>query len=404
MNASSDSFSAKTYPLRVLYISHEGGMYGAQQSLLLLLKQLPPKTVHAEVSLARPGPLEEELAKLPHVSVSHHQRLQWVKHSKRNLFQAAGDIMSLCWNALFRVPKLAKHIKEQRIELVHTNSLVSIEGPLAAALAGVPHVWHIREMPSIPNPRFQPIFPMWLVRWICQTLVTQFSGHLLCISQAVRNQFTCSDEFASVTYNPFVMPTSTTVPPNKAPEDRTDVGYVGRISPGKGIVALIDAIDLLNKQRCDSPVTLHCFGKFVDTAAEVQIRQKVNKLALEDHVIFHGFSKDKTAIYAQMDVLALPSTNEAFGRVLIEAMAYGLPCIGSNAAAIPEVVGPILDDTYLFEPDNASDIAETINYALMDTNRPTSEALRKYCERFSLQHHCTNVLALYKHLISLGDS
>ncbi len=393
MNASSDSFSAKTYPLRVLYISHEGGMYGAQQSLLLLLKQLP-SNINVHVSLARPGPLEDELATMPAITVHHHQRVQWVKHTKRSLLQSIGDIAGMVWTSLWRVPKLAQLIRRHNITLVHTNSLVSLEGPLAAWLAGVPHVWHIREMPSIPNPRFQPLLPVWLVRWICQNLTIATGGKLLCISKAVRNQFTCSDDLASIIYNPFTLPDYTPAEPQG--HTKTNVGYVGRISPGKGIIPLIHAIAQCNQQAGQPPVTLHCFGKFVDANAEVEIRQLVHTLSVDDRVIFHGFCTNKADMYAHMDILALPSTNEAFGRVLIEAMAHGKPCIGSNAAAIPEVITPILGPHYLFKPDNPAHIAATIRHALTDTNQPSTGALRAYCTAFSETHHAKGVLALYK--------
>src|SRR5690606_34667598 len=49
--------------------------------------------------------------------------------------------------------------------------------------------------------------------------------------------------------------------------------------------------------------------------------------------------------YGRIDALALPSRSqrdwkEQFGRVLAEAMACGLPCVGSDSGAIPEVMGP----------------------------------------------------------------
>ena len=90
--------------------------------------------------------------------------------------------------------------------MVHTNSFVSLEGPLAAWLAGVPHVWHIRETFTINNPRFQPVIGEKVVRWFCQRITKATGGQLLCISQAVRNQFNCNDDLASVIYNPFCMP------------------------------------------------------------------------------------------------------------------------------------------------------------------------------------------------------
>ncbi len=55
-------------------------------------------------------------------------------------------------------------------------------------------------------------------------------------------------------------------------------------------------------------------------------------------MIFTGQRPDVPALMASMDVMAVPSLNEGFGRVIIEAGALGVPVVGANAAGIPEVI------------------------------------------------------------------
>jgi glycosyltransferase involved in cell wall biosynthesis len=79
---------------------------------------------------------------------------------------------------------------------------------------------------------------------------------------------------------------------------------------------------------------------------------------LEDKVLFLGdvSSPDLAREYNRCDVFCLPSVQEGFGIVFLEAMAAGKPVVAARAAAVPEVVPQGL----LVEPDNADALAEAI--------------------------------------------
>jgi glycosyltransferase involved in cell wall biosynthesis len=112
------------------------------------------------------------------------------------------------------------------------------------------------------------------------------------------------------------------------------IGYVGRLVPEKGVDVLIDAVEPLDVQllivgagperaRLERRVAAWSPGKAVFTGA-------IAHEAVPDYL-------------AALDALVLPSRStrvwaEQFGHVLIEAMAAGVPVVGSASAAIPEVV------------------------------------------------------------------
>ena len=64
----------------------------------------------------------------------------------------------------------------------------------------------------------------------------------------------------------------------------------------------------------------------------------MKKLGLTDRVLFLGKQEKVEELYSISDLKLLLSEKESFGLVLLEAMACGVPCIGTNVGGIPEVI------------------------------------------------------------------
>lgn len=109
-------------------------------------------------------------------------------------------------------------------------------------------------------------------------------------------------------------------------------------------------------------------------------------------------------IYPQADVLVLPSRAEGFGLVLLEAMSFGMPVIGVDAWAMPEVVTDGMNG-FLIPPDSVDALADRM--ARLAADEPLrrsmgSEALRTVRERFSIERHNRRLREVY--LEALGAS
>lgn len=144
----------------------------------------------------------------------------------------------------------------------------------------------------------------------------------------------------------------------KLPPEVCRMICVGRDDPLKNILRFIDALKLLS----DKKVKLHVdwYGKF-ENAYGQQCREKIDNLCLNGYITLKGETTSVRDEYRKHDVFCIPSVIEGFPNVLCEAMSCGLPALCSNVCDNPD----ILDDKkggLLFNPEDANDIAEKIEY------------------------------------------
>jgi len=97
---------------------------------------------------------------------------------------------------------------------------------------------------------------------------------------------------------------------------------------------------------------------------------------------------DVAMVLNMLDVFVLPSKiRESFGMVLVEAMACGIPVIGSNIGGIPEIIKDSFNG-YLFEPGNEKDLTDKLSKILSDEKlrkQLSANALKTVENRFTVE-------------------
>jgi len=96
-----------------------------------------------------------------------------------------------------------------------------------------------------------------------------------------------------------------------------------------------DVVDIFARVNAKMPSRLLLVGEGPELS---KIQWQVESLGLEDRVSFLGKQDDVAQVISVADLLLLPSEKESFGLVALEAMACGVPTIGSMAGGIPELV------------------------------------------------------------------
>lgn len=144
----------------------------------------------------------------------------------------------------------------------------------------------------------------------------------------------------------------------------------------KGVITLIEAFSKLNHK--DKEVKLLVAMAAPPSELREEFRAAREKLKgyiklhnLEERIIYQEFKlEEMPLVYVGSDLFVLASENETLGQVYIEAMACGLPVIGTNVGGIPEI---IVDNCngFLVLPNDSSSLAQKIDELLYN------EKLRK---------------------------
>jgi glycosyltransferase involved in cell wall biosynthesis len=171
--------------------------------------------------------------------------------------------------------------------------------------------------------------------------------------------------------------------------DDTWLGYFGRLVPEKGVDDLLDALALL--ARRGRYVRLLVVG---GGAHEAALRRRTAALGLADRVAFvPAVSHDQVAAYYRgLDAIVVPSRTtpswkEQLGRVLLEAMACGVPVAGSDSGEIPHVIAQTQGGVVFPEqrPDQLAACLETLLDDPALQARMAATGRQRVVERYSIQ-------------------
>ncbi len=315
--------------LRVVYLDHVARLSGAEIALLRLLPHL--EGVDAHVILGEDGPLATRLQQAG-ISVEVLPLAPSARDLRRDSARAGGVPLRTALETARYTLRLTRRLRRIDADLVHTNSLKSgVYGGLAARLAGVPLVWHLRDRVA------DDYLPRSATR-VLRSAIPRLASGILANSQATL------DTLGPVRARPAqVLPDAVEAPPgrhNRAAQDggTTTFGMLGRIAPWKGQ-------DLFLRAFADAfpagPERAVIIGTpmFGEEDFEASLRKLAQELGLGARVEFRGFREDIWRELASLDVLVHASLiPEPFGQVVLEGMAAGLPVLAPDEGGPAEVI------------------------------------------------------------------
>jgi glycosyltransferase involved in cell wall biosynthesis len=174
--------------------------------------------------------------------------------------------------------------------------------------------------------------------------------------------------------------------------------YVGRLHASKGLEVLLEALTLLPQA-----LTWHC-ALVGSGPAHTALAQRTAALGLQERVTFTGEVADVSPYLEQADVFVLPSRTEGISNALLEAMAAGLPCVGTDNAGNRRILTHG-ETGLLVALDDAEAVAGSLASLLADARlrERLGRAGRHLVEtRFNITRVAEAYLALYRRLSSGG--
>ncbi|MCS6859536.1 MAG: glycosyltransferase [Abditibacteriales bacterium] len=312
--------------MRILYLNHVAEISGAEMSLLSLLGGLDKARYEPVCIVPGPGPLTERLLKVsPQVRYAPFVRFKRTRNPL--LLFAYANLLPVT------VKPLVRYLVRNEVHLIHSNSTIAhLHGGLAARQMGLPCVWHVRDL--VPLGWWARVYARW-------------THKIIAISEAVRTHLQrCHIPAQKIAVIPngvdlsVFAPRSSSLRPSLGfTEAHFVFGMVAQLVPWKGHAFFLRAAAQVAQTIPNARFLLVGDDLFGDHPAYVQgLLRLTESLGLEASVRFLGFREDIVDVLASLDALVLPSFNEPFGRVLVEAMAMAKPVIATNVGGPPEIV------------------------------------------------------------------
>jgi glycosyltransferase involved in cell wall biosynthesis len=387
--------------MKIVFLHSGSDLYGASRCLVRLAAALQTDGHDAVVWIPQDGsirpPLETAGVRCETVPelkpISRGQYARWPALIRYGSASAASAVT------------LARRLRAEQPDIVHTNTSVMPAAGMAARLAGRRHLLHVREW-------FGEFPRAWAAyRWY----LFHVADRLVCVSRAVADQFPRSLRGrVRVIYDGFPLPEFDAVTPERTRAfrdafgfgDRLLAGVVGRIKwKRKGQENFARAAALL--RNAHPAARFVCVGSpFPGNEEHLEaLRHLAAELELGQEWTVTGNVADNLGAVAALDILVHPPAQpEPFAGVVIEAMALGKPVVGTRVGGTAEQVEH--ERTGLLVPSgDPYALAAAIGRLFDDADLRREMGARgreRYLERFGWDSFYRSIQAEYSAILTAG--
>ncbi len=298
--------------------------------------------------------------------------------------------------AIVSLARLARHIRRHRIAIIHTSDRPrdAAASVLLARITRRPCIVHVHVA-------YNPAWMGRMLRWAIAR-----ADRIVAISEFVASTLVAhGHDPGSISVVPNAIDVDAWTPGRGRDEMRASLGVaesttvvisVSRLFPEKGPAALIGALAIARPDIAD--VRLLIVGQEVQAGYRAELADLAVRLGVDDIVEFTGRRNDVAELMAAADVFAMPSFEEPFGLVFLEAMAMQLPVVALDNGGTPEVVADTRTGL-LSAPGDTDALAANLRALIVDPDlrRRLGERGRRSVESaFTTSQLARNMAAVYE--------
>ncbi|MGB9692923.1 MAG: glycosyltransferase [Candidatus Sumerlaeaceae bacterium] len=357
--------------IRVALVSHLSEISGAGIALLRIARALNPSRFQTCVVLPGKGPLLD-LARnqgIPHVVIENPEQ-SW----------AAAPLLlkpKILARRIAYLHALTQFYRRERFDVVYVNTTITVFAGLAARLAHLPVVWHVREL--LENPSRAARAKMWLIDHLADAIFYASAASMALFPACrVRRRLVVRN---IVDVERFV---KATVPPLLDEELGIVPGEIvitsNGVFPRKAPDLVLRAAALLCASRRE-PIRVLLVGPTLpEHRGYVQeMRTLAAELGIANRVTFTGLRNDMPSILARSDVFVSASRNEAQPNIINEALVAGVPVVATN---VGDCRAMLRDGEFgeVVPPENPHALAAAIARILDDRQAARARARRAQAE------------------------
>jgi len=189
------------------------------------------------------------------------------------------------------------------------------------------------------------------------------------------------------------------LPPSRRTNKNKTIGIIGRITPIKGHQFFIKAASRVIKSMPDTKIVIVGQPPLGKEAYLKRLKSMVNNMGISESVEFLGDREDVPSLLSKMDLLALSSVGrEAFGRVIIEAQAAGVPVVATKVGGVTDIITD-RQNGLLVLPYNANQMADAMLEIFNDkalSERLAQQARMDVENKFTVKAMSDKTLSIYQ--------
>ena len=328
---------------RVLFVNHVAGIAGGEKATLRWLDALDGDLFEVAWACPEEGPLTEYVRQRGMAVYLGYPSERLLNIRRKSLGSDRRAVLAYPVDMAVTVIRLARLIREERFDLVFTNSLkADIYGSLAGRLARRPVVWGVHDV-VIPG-AFSRL-NMWLVKNCARYLASRIIADAPAVKEALLD-LGVREEKVPVIFIGIEMDEVRSA--RSREEVRGELGldeeapvaaFVGRLVEWKGVDYFIRAAAEAAERVPQARFLVVGDALFGEEEYVHALRRLAAELRMEDRVVFTGFREDVPDIMSSVDVFVLSSVlPDPLPNVVIEAMAKGLPVVAFDGGGIPVMI------------------------------------------------------------------